>query len=83
MISPMTCAPNSELLSDSGIVDDAATGPLLPGLAWRSGAGLGAEDGLICGNRLDALPAGIVVEPPGTLIPTTGIGPSGRLLPTL
>ena len=83
MISPTTCAPNSELASDSGIVDDLATGFPGPALAWLPGAGLGAEDGLIFGKRLDALPAGIVVELPGTPVPTTGRGPIGRLLPRL
>ncbi len=85
MIRPMICAPNSELPSDSGMVDEAATGsPLrLPELAWAPGAGLGVADGLICGKRLDALPAGIVVEAPGTSEPTTGMFPMGRLVPRL
>lgn len=82
MISPTICAPNSELVSDSGMTEDAATGPL-PGLAWLPGTGLGAAEGLICGNRLDALPAGMVVESPGTptLEPSSGIGPSGSAEP--
>lgn len=87
MIRPTICAPNSELLSDSGMVEDSATGsPCLPEeeeTAWVPGAGLGAVDGLICGKRLDALPAGIVVETPGTVEPTTGMFPMGRLVPTL
>ena len=82
MISPAICAPNSELPSDSGMVEESATG-CLPGLAWLPGTGLGTEDGLICGKRFDALPAGIVVEEPGAPEPTTGIGPRGRLVPTL
>ena len=79
MISPTICAPNSELPSESGIVEESAAGsPLAAGLP---GAGLGTAEGLICGNRLDALPAGIVVLVPGTLAPTptTGIVPRGRL----
>ena len=55
----------------------------MPGLAWLPGAGLGTEEGAICGKRLDALPAGIVVETPGTPAPTTGIVPMGRLVPRL
>ena len=51
----------------------------MPALARLPGAGLGTPEGLICGNRLDALPAGIVVVIPGTLDPTTGIVPMGRL----
>jgi hypothetical protein len=47
------------------------------------GAGLGVADGLICGKRLDALPAGIVVENPGTPEPTTGMFPMGRLVARL
>ena len=78
MIRPMICAPNSELVSDSGMTEDVATGSL-PGLAWLPGAGLGDEDGLICGNRLDALPAGMVPETPGT----TGSAPTGRVEPRL
>ena len=81
MISPTIWAPNSELVSDSGMTEDAATGPL-PGLAWLPGTGLGAAEGLICGNRLDALPAGMVVESPGTPPePSSGIGPSGSAEP--
>ena len=81
MISPAICAPNSELPSESGIVEGSATGSLLT--AGLPGAGLGTAEGLICGNRLDALPAGIVVvvpaTVPGTPAPTTGIVPRGRL----
>ena len=82
MISPTICAPNSELPTESGIVEESAAGS--PLLAWLSGAGLGTAEGLICGNRLDALPAGIVVVVPGTTPgttpgPTTGIVPTGRL----
>ena len=93
MIRPTICAPNSELPSDSGMVDESATGPpCLPGPkpAWAPGAGLGDADGLICGKRLDALPAGIVVETPGTAEPTTGTSepttgmfPMGRLVARL
>ncbi len=85
-IRPTICAPNSELPSDNGMVDESATGlPCLPGPkpAWAPGAGLGDVDGLICGKRLDALPAGIVVEVPGTSAPTTGMFPMGRLVPRL
>ena len=81
MISPTSCAPNSELLSESGMVEGSATGSCLPGLARLPGAGLGTEDGLICGKRLDALPAGMVVEVPAA--PTSGIDPRGRLVPRL
>ena len=77
MISPTIWAPNSELPKDSGIVEDSATGSPLP--AWLPGAGSGTAEGLICGNRLDALPAGTVVVVPGTPDPTTGIVPRGRL----
>ena len=73
MIRPTICAPNSELPSNSGMLDESATGsPCLPEPAWAPGTGLGVADGLICGKRLDALPAGIVVESPGTPGPTTG-----------
>jgi hypothetical protein len=82
MISPTICAPNSELVSDSGMTEDASAGPL-PGLAWLPATGLGTAEGLICGNRLDALPAGMVVESPGTPTPepSSGIGPSGSAEP--
>ncbi len=84
MIKPTICAPNSELASDSGMVDESATGSLcLLESAWVPGAGLGVADGLICGKRLDALPPGIVVETPGTAEPTTGMFPMGRLVPRL
>jgi hypothetical protein len=79
MISPTICAPNSELPSESGIVEESAAGSPAPLAAGLPGAGLGAAEGLICGNRLDALPAGIVVVVPGTAAPTTGIVPRGRL----
>jgi hypothetical protein len=81
MIRPTICAPNSELVSDIGMTEDAAICPL-PGLPWFPGAGLGDEDGLICGNRLDALPAGMVVETPGTSV-TPGSAPMGRDVPRL
>ncbi len=81
MISPTSCAPNSELISESGMVEGSATGSCLPGLARLPGAGLGTGDGLIRGKRCDALPAGMMVEVPAT--PTTGIDPRGRLLPRL
>ncbi len=77
MISPTIWAPNSELPKESGIVEDSATGSPLP--AAPPGAGSGTAEGLICGNRLDALPAGTVVVVPGTPDPTTGIVPRGRL----
>jgi len=84
MIRPTICAPNSELPSDSGMVDESATGsPCLPERAWAPAAGLGVADGLICGKRLDALPAGTVVETPGTPEPTTGMFPMGRLVARL
>lgn len=72
-IRPTICAPNSELVSDSGMTEDVATG-FLPGLAWLPGAGLGTEDGLICGNRLDALPPGTILVAPGM----SGSVPTGR-----
>ena len=81
MISPTSCAPNSELLSESGMVEGSTTGSCLPGLARLPGAGLGTEDGRIRGKRRDALPAGMMVEVPAT--PTRGIDPTGRLLPRL
>jgi len=91
MIRPTSCAPNSELVSESGMVEGAATGSGLAGvgLATFPGAGLGAEDGLIRGNRLDALPAGMVIELPAGMVvevpatPTSGIDPRGRLAPRL
>ena len=93
MIRPTICAPNSELPSNSGMLDESATGsPCLPEPAWAPGTGLGVADGLICGKRLDALPAGIVVESPGTPVtpaapatpvPTTGMFPMGRLVARL
>jgi hypothetical protein len=43
------------------------------------GAGDGDAEGLICGNRLEALPAGIVVDTPAT----AGSAPSGMAAPTL
>jgi hypothetical protein len=52
-------------------------------LAWVPGAGLGTADGLICGKRFDALPAGIVVETPGMPALTSGTEPIGRLEPRL
>ena len=81
MISPTSCAPNSELLSESGMVGGSTTRSCLPGLARLSGAGLGTGDGLIRGKRFDALPAGMMVEVPGT--PTSGTDPTGRLVPRL
>ena len=81
MPSPTSCAPNSELLSESGMVEGPATGSCLRGPARLPGPGLGTEDGLIRGKRLDALPAGMVVEVPAT--PTSGTDPRGRLVPRL
>ena len=43
------------------------------------GTGDGDAEGLICGNRLEALPAGIVVDTPAT----AGSAPSGMAAPTL
>ncbi len=91
MIRPTICAPNSELASDSGMVEESATEvSRLPEPAWAPGAGLGVADGLICGKRLDALPPGIVVETPGIVVetpgtaePTTGMFPMGRPLARL
>jgi hypothetical protein len=81
-IRPRIWAPNSELPRASGMVDESATGCcLLFGSAGLPGAGLGTAEGLICGKRLEALPAGIVVEMPGTV--TSGTVPSGRLEPRL
>lgn len=77
-ISPTICAPNSELPSDSGIRDESATGWARFGSAWEPGTGDGAEDGLICGNKLAALPPGIVVDTPAT----AGRAPIGMLVPT-
>ncbi len=81
-IRPRICAPNSELLRASGMVDESATGRCLFGLAGLPGAGVGTAEGLIWGKRLEALPAGIVVEMPGTG-PTSGTVPSGMLDPRL
>ena len=83
MIRPMVCAPNSELVSEIGMTEDAATGSL-PGLALLPvpGGGLGAgEDGPIFGNRFATLPAGIVVLIPGTPEPTGRIAPMGKVAP--
>ena len=77
-ISPTICAPNSELPSDSGIRDESATGWARFGSAWGAGTGDGAEEGLICGNKLAALPPGIVVDTPAT----AGSAPIGMLVPT-
>jgi hypothetical protein len=82
MSSPKIWAPNSELPSESGMVEESATGcaPPLAGSARVPGAGLGA--GLICGKRFEALPPGIVAEIPGTpAAPTDGSGPIGRPVP--
>jgi hypothetical protein len=82
--SPKICAPNSELPSESGMVEESATGcapPLAPP-ACVPGARLGTTDGLICGKRFEALPAGIVAEVPGTPA-TAGSGPIGRPVPRL
>jgi hypothetical protein len=89
-ISPTIWAPNSELLSDSGIRDESATGSALAGVATAvPGAGDGEAEGLICGNRVEALPAGIVVDTPATAgsvvdtPATAGSAPSGMAAPTL
>jgi hypothetical protein len=64
------------------MVDASATGSVLLGSAGVPAAGLGTADGLICGNRFEALPAGIVVETPGT--PTiAGSVPIGMFVPTV
>src|ERR1700761_1396678 len=67
-ISPMIWAPNSELPRDSGMRDESATAPavLLGTAAVVPGAGVGDDEGLICGKRFEALPAGIVVDSPAT-----------------
>lgn len=81
-ISPTIWAPNSELLSDSGIRDESATGSAFAGVAAAAavpGAGDGEAEGLICGNRVEALPAGTVVDTPAT----AGSAPSGMAAPTL
>ena len=68
-IRPMIWAPNSELPRDSGMRDESATGSVVVRLgtaAWVPGAGVGEDEGLICGNRFEALPAGIVVDTPAT-----------------
>lgn len=64
------------------MVEESATGWVFPGSACVPGAGLGTEDGLICGKRSEALPPGIVVETPGTPA-TSGSAPIGILAPTL
>src|SRR6202012_2137089 len=74
-ISPMIWAPNSELPRDSGMRDESATGSvaLFGAAGWVPGAGVGEDEGLICGNRFEALPAGTVVDIPAT----AGGGPGG------
>jgi hypothetical protein len=75
-IRPTICAPNSELPSASGIRDESATGCEPLAAAGVPAAGDGVDDGLICGNRLEALPPGIVVETPAT----AGSGPIGMFV---
>ena len=78
-IRPTIWAPNSELPRASGIRDESATGcceALAP--AGVSATGEGVEDGLICGNRLEASPPGMVVDTPAT----AGSGPTGMLDPS-
>jgi hypothetical protein len=77
-IRPMICDSNSELVSEIGMTEDVATAfwPwLVPGAVF--GAGLGADDGLISGNRLAALPAGTLTVPPVVPEPATGSAPTG------
>ena len=77
-IRPTIWAPNSELPRASGIRDESATGCPPLASAGVPAAGEGVADGLICGNRLEASPPGMVVETPAT----AGSGPTGMLDPS-
>ncbi len=77
-ISPTIWAPNSELPRASGIRDESATGCAPLALAGGPATGDGVDDGLIWGNRLEALPPGMVVDTPAT----AGSGPTGMLVPS-
>src|ERR1700760_2318620 len=77
-ISPTIWAPNSELPRASGMRDESATGWAFGPLAGLPAAGEGVDEGLICGNRLEALPPGMVVDTPAT----AGSGPTGMLDPS-
>src|SRR5579875_2485046 len=77
--SPRTCAPNSELPSDTGTMD--VSFPAVRPLAATGGvpgAGFGTDEGLIFGNRFAAFPAGLV-EVSGAC--SVGRGPMGSLTP--
>lgn len=76
-IRPTIWAPNSELPRASGIRDESATGWAPLASAGVPAAGDGVDDGLIWGNRLAALPPGMVVDTPAT----AGSGPTGMLVP--
>jgi len=58
--------------------DESATGWAFGPLAGLPAAGEGVDEGLICGNRLEALPPGMVVDTPAT----AGSGPTGMLDPS-
>jgi hypothetical protein len=78
-IRPMICDPNCAPLSEIGLVAAASTASW-PGFALRPvfGAWLGPVDGLICGNRLAALPAGTLIVRPGVPEPMVGSAPIGK-----
>src|ERR1700759_3788556 len=77
-IRPMTCDSNCGPLSEIGLVAaiSAASGPGFA-LCPVAGAWLGTEDGVICGNRLAALPAGTLIVDPDALEPMIGSAPIG------
>jgi hypothetical protein len=77
-IRPMICDPNCAPLSEIGLVAAASTASW-PGWAPRPvfGAWLGADDGVICGNRLAALPAGTLIVRPDEPEPMVGSAPIG------
>lgn len=74
----MICDPIWVPVSEIGLVAAAATAPW-PGWAPCPvfGPWLGAEDGVICGNRLAALPAGTLIVRPDALEPMLGRAPIG------
>ncbi len=77
-ISPMICDPSWLPVSEIGLVAATATAPW-PGWAPGPvvGAWLGTADGVICGNRLAALPAGTLTVCPDALEPMIGSAPIG------
>lgn len=81
-IRPTSCDPSCAPVREIGLVAAAATASW-PDWAARPGLGawLGAEDGLICGNRLAALPAGTLTVPPEAPEPMVGSAPIGNAAP--